>query len=72
MRGPRGAKVEVKVETTQTVTWTFTVAELRKRLSLPDDARLYVEFSHENGREVELDEELPLMATATVTRSKTK
>lgn len=42
-KGPRGATVERQVEITETLTWTFTAAELRKRLSLPDGAALFTD-----------------------------
>ena len=43
MKGPRGGKVERTVRTTTTTRWEFTADELKKRLRLPPDCRLFVQ-----------------------------
>jgi hypothetical protein len=61
-------RVEVRI----TYCWTFTGAELRKRLCLPDDARLTVRVpigGDWSGTDLDL-EDIPLMAMAPEKRSK--
>lgn len=64
-RGPRGATVERQIEIKST--WTFRLSELRKRLSLPDDAVLHVTVPGGGdmaGEDLAVDDDTPLIATA--------
>ena len=74
-RGPKGAAIETQLEVTATRTWRFGPDVIRKRLGLPEDARLFVVIPgwESSAGKVELAEatigdDTPLTAVATETR----
>jgi hypothetical protein len=70
-----GPIIEKEIETKKTKTWRFTADELRKRLHLPSDARLFLEHNPEadpNTGDVELFDDVPLVATVVETKKEVK
>lgn len=47
MKGPRGIAKEVTIEKSRTIVYHFTADDLRKRLKLPESARIMVQVPDE-------------------------